>query len=125
MPRRGLAGSKDGTRFWANVVITALRDESGELSGFAKVTRDETDRKNAAAQARQLELLADRERMARELHEVIVHQIFEAGLAIQGALTLISEPLAMERMQGVVELLDATLKDIRQVVLGLNSETDP
>ncbi len=31
---------KDGTRFWANVVITALRDESGNLRGFAKVTRD-------------------------------------------------------------------------------------
>src|SRR5882672_11296917 len=34
---------KDGSRFWANVVITALRDESGELVGFAKVTRDLTE----------------------------------------------------------------------------------
>ena len=33
---------KDGSRFWANVVITALRDDSGELRGFAKVTRDLT-----------------------------------------------------------------------------------
>lgn len=37
---------KDGTRFWANVVITALRDDDGELVGFAKVTRDLTDRKS-------------------------------------------------------------------------------
>jgi PAS domain S-box-containing protein len=36
---------KDGTRFWANVVITALRDESGNLRGYGKVTRDLTDRK--------------------------------------------------------------------------------
>jgi PAS domain S-box-containing protein len=36
---------KDGTRFWANVVITALRDESGALVGFAKVTRDLTQRR--------------------------------------------------------------------------------
>jgi PAS domain S-box-containing protein len=35
---------KDGTRFWANVVITALRDDSGQLCAFAKVTRDLTDR---------------------------------------------------------------------------------
>jgi PAS domain S-box-containing protein len=35
---------KDGTQFWANVVITALRDEFGELVGFAKVTRDLTER---------------------------------------------------------------------------------
>ena len=38
---------KDGSRFWANVVITALRDSSGELVGFAKVTRDLTERRNA------------------------------------------------------------------------------
>jgi PAS domain S-box-containing protein len=39
---------KDGSRFWANVVITAIRDENGKLRGFAKVTRDFTDRRNAA-----------------------------------------------------------------------------
>jgi PAS domain S-box-containing protein len=38
---------KDGTRFWADVVITALRDQTGELIGFAKVTRDLTDRREA------------------------------------------------------------------------------
>jgi PAS domain S-box-containing protein len=36
---------KDGSRFWANVVITALRDPSGNLRGFAKVTRDMSERK--------------------------------------------------------------------------------
>src|SRR5687767_2641955 len=35
---------KDGSQFWANVVITALRDRSGKHVGFAKVTRDLTDR---------------------------------------------------------------------------------
>jgi len=35
---------KDGTRFWANVVITALRDPAGRLTGFGKVTRDLTER---------------------------------------------------------------------------------
>ena len=38
---------KDGTRFWATVVITAVRDADGELLGFAKVTRDLTDKKRA------------------------------------------------------------------------------
>jgi PAS domain S-box-containing protein len=36
---------KDGTRFWANVVITALYDSSGQLTGFAKITRDLTERR--------------------------------------------------------------------------------
>jgi PAS domain S-box-containing protein len=38
---------KDGTRFWANVVITAVHDSSGQLRGFGKVTRDITERKHA------------------------------------------------------------------------------
>lgn len=37
---------KDGSQFWANVVITALKDDKGELVGFAKVTRDLTERKH-------------------------------------------------------------------------------
>ena len=43
---------KDGTMFWANVVITALRDERGELVGYAKVTRDLTERREAEEQLR-------------------------------------------------------------------------
>jgi formate hydrogenlyase transcriptional activator len=38
---------KDGSRFWANVIITALRGKDGQLKGFSKVTRDFTDRKGA------------------------------------------------------------------------------
>ena len=46
---------KDGSRFWANVVITALRDETGELVGFAKVTRDLTERREAEEALRESE----------------------------------------------------------------------
>jgi PAS domain S-box-containing protein len=45
---------KDGSRFWANVVLTALRDEKGELRGFSKVTRDVTARKKAEQNLRVL-----------------------------------------------------------------------
>ncbi|HWG42657.1 MAG TPA: PAS domain S-box protein [Gemmataceae bacterium] len=38
---------KDGSRFWANAIMTAIRDESGGLRGFAKVTRDLTERRKA------------------------------------------------------------------------------
>jgi PAS domain S-box-containing protein len=43
---------KDGSRFWASVVITAVRDDNGALSGFAKVTRDLTARRLAEEQLR-------------------------------------------------------------------------
>jgi PAS domain S-box-containing protein len=50
---------KDGTLFWANVVITALRDPEGDLVGFAKVTRDLTERRRA-----ELQRLEDARRVA-------------------------------------------------------------
>ena len=44
---------KDGTRFWASVVIDAIRDERGEIVGFAKVTRDMTERRMIEEKLRQ------------------------------------------------------------------------
>ncbi len=43
---------KDGSQFWANVVITALRNPTGEVRGFLKVTRDMSDRKQAEEKLR-------------------------------------------------------------------------
>ena len=46
---------KDGSRFWANVVLTALRDPSGALLGFAKITRDLTERRRTEQAVRESE----------------------------------------------------------------------
>ena len=59
---------KDGTTFWANVTITALRDETGQLLGYAKLTRDLTEAKRVEAMEtvnQQREELLDAERNAR------------------------------------------------------------
>jgi PAS domain S-box-containing protein len=55
----GIRLRKDGSAFWANVVLTAVRDEDGSLVGFAKVTRDLTERRLAQEQA-----IADARRLA-------------------------------------------------------------
>ena len=74
----GLRVRKDGSTFWANVLITALRDEEGELKGFAKVTRDITARKEAEERER---LLAQ-ERVARERTTDILESISDAFYAV-------------------------------------------
>jgi|GEM_PF-2413089 len=56
---------KDGSLFWANTVITALRDEDGELYGYSKITRDITDRRKAQEQ---LEMLS---KQVNQSHEAI------------------------------------------------------
>jgi len=47
---------KDGSRFWANVIITALRDERGKLKGFSKITRDRTEDLRKDSQIRDSEV---------------------------------------------------------------------
>ncbi len=59
---------KDGSRFWANVVLTAIRDDEGKLIGFGKVTRDLTERMLAQkALETSKEKLEESERSLREL----------------------------------------------------------
>jgi PAS domain S-box-containing protein len=63
---------KDGSKFWASVVIDAIRDPSGQLVGFAKVTRDVTEQQLA-----QLELLESERRFRRLEESVIDYAIFQ------------------------------------------------
>jgi PAS domain S-box-containing protein len=64
---------KDGTRFWANAILTALHDTQGELIGFAKITRDLSARREAEATERRL----IREQTAREVAEQAQRQLRE------------------------------------------------
>jgi signal transduction histidine kinase len=70
---------KGGERFWASVTITALRDPGGMLVGFAKVTRDLTERRAAEEQLR--ELAAEKAALAEKQH---TQQFQERFLAILG-----------------------------------------
>ncbi len=74
----GIRVRKDGSTFWANVIITALRDEQGNLRGFAKVTRDITTRKEAEERERMLA----REQAAREQATNILESISDAFFAV-------------------------------------------
>ena len=51
---------KDGSMFWANVVITAIRDQAGELRGFAKLTRDLTARQQIETEMTDAKATAER-----------------------------------------------------------------
>lgn len=94
---------KDGTPFWANVVITALRDESGQLQGFAKVTRDITERKRIqdqlldaerreAARLRELaDQLAGIDRAKSEFLKLASHELRTPVALLQGYLSLFEE----------------------------------
>ncbi|MEE4546939.1 PAS domain-containing sensor histidine kinase [Streptomyces sp. V4-01] len=96
---------KDGSRFWANVVITALFDATGELRGFGKVTRDMTERRAAEqalterrrlfthlVQAQELE----RRRIAWDVHDDSIQAMVAVGMRLQLLADRVGEPFAHE-----------------------------
>jgi PAS domain S-box-containing protein len=99
---------KDGSRFWANVVITALHDENGALVGFAKITRDLTARRQAEEQARFLsaELAARREaeRRSEEL-ALLTDQLQQQALELEAQ---------TEEAQSLAEELEQTNEQLQQ-----------
>lgn len=80
---------KDGTRFWANVVVTALRDGKSEPMGFAKITRDLTMRREAEAIERNLV----REQAARTAAETVAQRAEESNRIKDEFLATVSHEL--------------------------------
>lgn len=107
---------KDGSRFWANVVITALYDDDGQVQGYLKVTRDDTARREGEQIAHELERLQDREALGRDLNSAVINRIFNAGLIVEGLRGLSPDPLLHQRVDALVEELDAAINDLRSVL---------
>jgi PAS domain S-box-containing protein len=98
---------KDGTRFWASVVLDAIRDEDGELIGFAKITRDMSDKREA-----QLRLEESREQLFRsqkmealgQLTGGLAHDFNNLLTAILGAADLAARNLGdEERLKRMID----------------------
>src|SRR5215207_164617 len=78
---------------------------------------------NAARQrlARQLDVYEDRDRIARDLHDLVIQRVFAAGLALQSVLPRVSDDEVRRRVQGVVAQLDDTVRDIRTTIFDLHT----
>lgn len=74
---------------------------------------------------RQLAVLADRDRIARDLHDHIIQRLFAIGLAMQGVQRQLPEPAVRERLGRAMEQLDHTISEIRTTILELHLSADP
>ena len=74
---------KDGSRFWANVVLSAVREDSGELVGFAKVTRDLTESRRAEEERVRLAQAQEAIRLRDEFLSIAAHELRTPLTALQ------------------------------------------
>ena len=74
---------------------------------------------------RELAMLEDRERIARDLHDTVIQRLFATGLRLQGAARLAERPEVVERIITSVDDLDLTVKHIRTAIFGLEATRRP
>jgi signal transduction histidine kinase len=118
-----------GTHADSAVVIACRRagaapfDESVTplVTAFADQATAALDMAARQRLARQLELYADRDRIARDLHDHVIQRVFASGLALQAVLPRVSDPQVRERISFVVGQLDDTVRDIRTTIFDLHT----
>ncbi|HWF00518.1 MAG TPA: PAS domain S-box protein [Caulobacteraceae bacterium] len=92
----GLRVRKDGSRFWAHVIIDAIRDESGQIAGFAKITRDITERREAQRaleDAQQALMQSQKLEAIGQLTGGVAHDFNNLLMAVLGSLELLRKRL--------------------------------
>ena len=72
-----------------------------------------------------LAVLQDRERIARDLHDLVIQRLYATGMSLQGALPLITRPDVADRVSSAVDALDETIREIRSAIFSLQSPSDP
>ncbi|WP_354491573.1 hybrid sensor histidine kinase/response regulator [Mesorhizobium robiniae] len=105
--REGWRVRKDGTRFWSHVVIDAIRDEDGKILGFAKITRDITERKKAQEsldQAREALFHSQKMDAIGKLTGGVAHDFNNLLMAVLGSLALLRKRLPADPQ--LLRLLD-------------------
>jgi PAS domain S-box-containing protein len=134
---------KDGSRFWASVIITAIRDDAGKLIGFGKVTRDFTERMRAQDALRQeiterreaqrrlydseksLRQLSkhllrtqdeERRRIGRELHDSLGQSLAAMKINLDTLASIVgSDGTAGQKVAECVQLAETGIKEVRTI----------
>jgi signal transduction histidine kinase len=71
--------------------------------------------------AERLAVFEDRDRIARDLHDLVIQRLYASGMKLQGTMPMIDRPAAEERVSSVVDDLDVTINDIRQTIFALQA----
>lgn len=115
---------KNGTLVEVSVTLSAMRDSSNQLVGYSAVVSDITERRRSEEElsvARaEKEVFAERDRIARDLHDLVIQRLFASGMALQGVLNLAPRNEMRARIENVIDDLDQTIREIRSSIFALH-----
>ena len=105
----------------AGDAVTAEGPDVAMIETFAGQAALALERARAQEEREMLAVLGDRERIARDLHDVVIQRLFAAGMQLQGVTAHGLRPQTKERVDAVVDHLDTTIRDIRGAIFELRT----
>jgi two-component system, NarL family, sensor histidine kinase DevS len=107
----------DGSMFPVEISLSTVAID-GEIQTIAAI-RDVTDRQESASQ---MAMLRDRERIARDLHDMVIQRIFAAGMNLQAVQGSAQPPMVAERIATTINDLDDTIHELRAAIFRLGQQ---
>ncbi len=106
-----VANTRGGNRFDESTIslVETFADQASVAIGYGR----------AQAEVRRLELMDERERIAKELHDGIIQSLFAVGMGLQGTALMAGSPETTARIESAVGELDRVIRDLRNYIFGL------
>jgi signal transduction histidine kinase len=118
----------DGAGALALIVIQGMPVELGgsaaPLDDFGQRLAVGLTAASSLREKARVDLLEDRDRIARDMHDHVIQRLFATGLSLQSAGRLASEPSVRDRIETAVDEIDAVIKDIRHTIFALHRTPD-
>ncbi len=95
-------------------VIASFAAQAGVALELAARRRD----------AERLSLFEDRDRIARDLHDLVIQRLYATGMSLEGTVPMIDKPEVAARVRNAVDAMDETIKDIRATIFALQSRAE-
>ncbi|MFN2495902.1 MAG: GAF domain-containing protein [Pseudonocardiaceae bacterium] len=99
-------------------------DDVASTTGFATQAALALELARARDDRERLALLEDRDRIARDLHDLVIQRLFATGLGLQGTARMTRNPELAQRLSAYVAALDDTIREIRQAIFSLRSSDE-
>jgi signal transduction histidine kinase len=92
-------------------MVTSFAAQAGVVLELAQHRRE----------SERLAVLEDRDRIGRDLHDLVIQRLYATGMSLQGAIALIAQPEAAQRVSSAIDALDETIREIRSAIFALQS----